>query len=258
MKTRKQYRGVAGRMTLFIAHGDSDRKAAESLGRFLKKRTQAIQITDDANVAQRASGRDQLVILWSKGLSNSTKGLAFARLVEQNGQRANLVVVDLDGTFEAEDDNSSPVVDARSAGLRESRSWREVSRLVNGGLSVGDLEIVTSFSGVPGSNSAVLKKPVATAAPQFDVTPVGLDELDAVPEPVAVEVVSRDTDASIDEELFDAMPASVATSDVDESIDEKAPPAKHRTQYLVSYIVLIALIAVMAGTFLFIGPDLPF
>lgn len=86
-------------MTVFIAHAEADREAAEALGKFLERRGLFVEMETGERGFRHVQWTDTVVALWSKGAMFSPYRLLFEKRTLEAWAEDQLVMVKLDHAF---------------------------------------------------------------------------------------------------------------------------------------------------------------
>lgn len=86
-------------MTVFIAHAEADREAAEALGKFLERRGLFVETETGERGFRQVQFSDTVVVLWSKETTLSPHRLHFEKRTLEAWAEAQLVMVKLDHAF---------------------------------------------------------------------------------------------------------------------------------------------------------------
>lgn len=86
-------------MTVFIAHAQADREAAEALGKFLERRGLFVEMETGERGFRQVQFSDTVVVLWSKETTLSPYRLQFEKRTLEAWAEEQLVMVKLDHAF---------------------------------------------------------------------------------------------------------------------------------------------------------------
>lgn len=86
-------------MTVFIAHAEADREAAEALGKFLERRGLFVEMETGERGFRHVQWTDTVVALWSKNTAFSPYRLQFEKRTLEAWAEDQLVMVKLDHAF---------------------------------------------------------------------------------------------------------------------------------------------------------------
>ena len=134
-------------MTIVIAHADADKGAALSLARFLKTQSLPVRVTAATRLTTATKQADSVVMLWSRDMSRYFKN-AGIRVQRAMNDVSQTILVDIDGAMLPES-VSGQVINARAAGLRESRSWRAVTAIAKNQAEIVETPLEIGGTPVP-------------------------------------------------------------------------------------------------------------
>lgn len=115
-------------MTVFIAHADADRAAAEALGKFLERRGLFVELEDGGRGFRHVQRTDTVVALWSKDTVFSPHRLGFEKRTMEAWADEQLVLVKLDHAFSPVGLRDLPSIDASFEAQRDI-AWAAVAKV---------------------------------------------------------------------------------------------------------------------------------
>jgi hypothetical protein len=114
-------------MTVFIAHAEADRPAAEALEKFLERRGLFVELETGERGFRPVQGADTVVALWSKDTTFSPYRLLFEKRTMEAWADEQLVLVKLDHAFAPVGLRDLPALDASFEQQRDI-TWAAVAK----------------------------------------------------------------------------------------------------------------------------------
>lgn len=144
-------------MAIYIAHAAADAGVAKSLARFLKGQSLPVRVADARRMSQFAKQADSVIVLWSRNMAGHF--CKTQKKLEGVREQTETILVDIDGSRPPKGGAYDQIVDARSPGLRQARSWRTISALA----ARGDLREARKIETAAVASAAHREQPTADA-----------------------------------------------------------------------------------------------
>jgi hypothetical protein len=122
-------------MTIFIAHADADKNAADDLKSFFKSRAQMVETENGERGFRHLGSMDVVVALWSGKSVFSQFRMMFERRTLDAWAAGKLVLVKLDHSFLPVGLRDLPAIDASFAVARGLTAWPQTERAVRKALT---------------------------------------------------------------------------------------------------------------------------
>ncbi|MDX2234456.1 MAG: toll/interleukin-1 receptor domain-containing protein [Hyphomonadaceae bacterium] len=149
-------------MTVFIAHAEADRPAAEALGKFLERRGLFVELENGERGFRPVQRADTVVALWSKDAVFSPHRLSFEKRTLEAWADEQLVLIKLDHAFSPVGLRDLAAIDASFEAQRDI-AWAAVAKTAQ------DARVRAPAAAAPGAPSA--PAPAGAGAPQRRAAP---------------------------------------------------------------------------------------